>query len=49
MLPGKIFYAEWDKSSSLGENMQQDHNSQINLCAKQKLKVLSATVENPLK
>ena len=27
MLPGKIIWAQWDKSSSLGENMRRDHNA----------------------
>ena len=34
VLPGKVFRAEWDKSSPLDENLQQDHNGQINLRAK---------------
>ena len=38
MLPGKILQAEWDESSSLGENMRQDHKGQINLRAKQKFR-----------
>ena len=44
MLPRKIPRAEWDKSSSLGENMQRVHNGQINLRAIQKFSLLSATV-----
>ena len=36
MLPRKIIRAEWNKSSSLGEDMWRDHNGQINLHAKQK-------------
>ena len=43
MLPGKVIRAEWEKSSSLGENQRQDHYSQINLRAKQKFEILSAT------
>ena len=43
VLPGNVIRAEWDKSSSLGGNMRRDHNSQINLGAKEKFKILSAT------
>ena len=39
-----MFRAEWDKSSPLGENMQQDHNGQINLRAEQKFRIPSATI-----
>ena len=30
ILPGKVIWAEWDKSSSLVENEIQDHNGQNN-------------------
>ena len=43
MLPGKVIRAEWDKSSSLGENMRRDYNGQINLRTKQKFEILFAT------
>ena len=41
-----MFRVEWDKLSPLGENMQQDHNGQINLRAKQKFGFFSATNVN---
>ena len=44
VLSGKVIRAEWDKSSLLGENMQRDHNVQIDLRAQQKFEVLSATL-----
>ena len=32
MIPGeKIIRAEWDKSSSLGENTRRDHNKSLNV------------------
>ena len=43
VLPGNVLREEWDKSSPLGENMQRDHNGQINLRAKQKFGIPSAT------
>ena len=43
VLPEKVFRVEWDKSSSASENMQWDHNGEINLRAKQKFEILSAT------
>ena len=41
-LAGKVVWAEWNKSSSLGENMREDHNGQIILRAKLKFEDISA-------